>query len=342
MAEREYPYSQKITTVGGGAGQVTTLRGLVKYNAPGTITAIPGTWDSGGSTGEIRIKEGTLPAGDYVRCLLGLMRDEEQFKEAMLLLNDRSDGHPTRNIIANKAEKTHHGVIEGITALRKLFLISDWVVPVSTVDAHLNGDTKSGKNINGEHKIDGLKNDPNFHLNDSMFRIYFTYQIDANPKALEAIQTADKVILVAGSPRTSIFPHLLVRGIPEAILESSAKMVAVLNLMTTGGEDHDLGTATEWLKVFQYYLGDKEWINKKGRSRLEYLIVNEKPIEKEIVDFYEKSGQKLVNVGEAEIEECEKMAPGLTVVRGQLAHYDPYSHLLRHDPDVLAKTILEL
>lgn len=339
MAKRKYLYSQKIVSIGGGTGHFTWLRGVVKYNDPLFNAAVPATWDSGGSSGELRVEEGVLPPGDYMQCMLALMEDEEQLQEAFINLRDRSNGHPLVNLLAAQAEKSHHGVVGGIDSLKKLFLVHGQIIPVSLVDTNLKGNTRAGNNISREHEIDDLKNNPSFHLQDAIFRIYLDPPAEANPQAVKLILDADKIVWVAGSPRTSVIPHLLVKGIPEAVIKSQAKMIAVLNLMTTQGEDHDLDTASKWLKVFQYYLGDKEWIKKNGRSRLSYLVVNENHLDREILDYYKAQGQKPMEIDE---EECMKIAPGLKIIKAKLAHYDRYSHILRHDPDKLAKTVLEL
>jgi len=104
MCEKEYTYQQKTVSIGGGSGQFAWLRGVTKYNLPNYNTAIASTWDSGGKSEEDRISEGTLPQGDYLQCILGCMEDEEQFKEALIILRDRSGGHPLLHEMAAKSE----------------------------------------------------------------------------------------------------------------------------------------------------------------------------------------------------------------------------------------------
>ncbi|MFH0936809.1 MAG: 2-phospho-L-lactate transferase CofD family protein [Candidatus Daviesbacteria bacterium] len=331
--------AQKIVSIGGGTGHFTWLRGVVKCNEPQLNTAIVATWDSGRSSGQLRIQEGILPPGDYMQCLLALMENDGQLEEAFRILRDRSDvTHPLVNQFAAKAEKTHHGVEGGIEGLKKLFRVRGNIIPVSLIDTDLNAETKKGTSFAHEHEIDDMKNDP-IYLNDEILRIFLSPLPDANPKALQAIKEADKIVVAPGSPYTSIFPHLLVKNIPKAILNSSSKLVVVLNLMTTKGEDHHLTTASSWLKVFQYYLGDKEWIKKTGKSRINYLVVNENHIEKEVLNIYLHQGQKPVEI---DGDKCQKLAPGIKIVATNLVSYDRYSHLLRHDPVKLAKTILAL
>lgn len=332
-------YDQKVVSLGGGTGHFTWLRGAVKRNNPENITAIPATWDSGGSSGRLRVKEGVLPPGDYMQCLLALMESDDQLQEAIKILRDRSGGDPLVNLLATKAEKVHHSVERGIDGLRKLFIVMGKIIPVSLDDLDINTKTKYGRVIEKEDQIDSKKNEANFKLEDEISRTYFDTEAEVNPKALKAIQEADKIVIPPGSPYTSIFPHLHVTGIPQAIKSSKAELILTLNLMTTGGEDHHLYLASRWLRVYQYYLEDNEWIKQHGISRINYLIVNENHIDEEILEIYDTQGQKRVVVDE---QECMKAAPGLKIVSRDLASYDKYSHLLRHDPLRLAEAVLSL
>jgi len=334
-----YKYDQYITSLGGGTGHFTFLRGVVKLNNPEKITAIASTWDSGGSSGNLRVKEGTLPMGDYMQNIFGLMEDEEQLQEAIIILRDRSGGDPLVNLLASKAEKAHHGIEGGIEGLRRLFRIRGRVIPVNLVDTDLNAETRNGNVFTREHLIDHMGDDPRFVLQDELARIYLDPPVSANPRALEAIEQGDKVVFTAGSPFTSIFPHLLVEGVADAVLNSKSRLIAVLNLMTSNGEDRHLTTASRWLQVFQEYLGDHDWISKTNHSRIDYLIVNQNHFDERLLEFYLNQGQKPIKIDE---EECAKLAPGMKIISRNLVTYDHRAHLLRHDSIKLAQTILGL
>ena len=338
-SEKEYLYDQKCVFLGGGTGQLTALRGFVKLNTPSKLTAVAATWDSGGKSGDLRISEGILPPGDYLQCLLGLMDDDEQFRESIILLRDRSDGTPLGHLLASKAERAHHGVGLGIDGLRKLFKIKGSVLPVSLSDTDLHSETVQGVQFRREHNLDDLGENNQFSLLDEISRIYLVPQVDASIKVLASISEADKIIFPPGSPYGSIFPHLLIRNIPESIIQAKGQLILILNLMTTQGQDHHLAKASRWLSVFQYYLGDDEWIKQYGKSRINYLLVNENHINPEVLKIYENKGQKIVEVDK---DECEKIAPGLQIIQKNLVDYNRRLHLLRHDPLRLADTILSL
>jgi uncharacterized cofD-like protein len=55
------------------------------------------------------------------------------------------------------------------------------------------------------------------------------------PETLAAIEQADLITLGPGSLFTSVIPHFLVDGIPEALAASPALKVYFMNLMTQPG-----------------------------------------------------------------------------------------------------------
>src|SRR3989338_4695554 len=112
LQTKKYPHAQKIVTFGGGTGHFSLLRGLVELNQPELITAIVGTWDSGGSSGKLRTELGILPPGDMRQCLLALMEDPIQRQVAQRIFDDRLkdvsgplQGHSLGNLIAARLEQ---------------------------------------------------------------------------------------------------------------------------------------------------------------------------------------------------------------------------------------------
>lgn len=330
-------HQQKIVTLGGGTGHYSLLRGLVDYNEPELITAITGTWDSGGSSGRLRVEMGVLPSGDTRQCLLALMEDDAQRQVAQKLFNERFKdiegplkGHALGNLIQSQLQLLYQGADRGLDAARALFRVRAQIVPISLSDLQLNAKTVEGNILEGEALIDTRGEEKDFNEEDKISRIYFDSTADVNPKALEVIANADKIILSPGDLYTSILPHLLVNGVADAITSSSAKLVFVLNLMTKKGET-DSYRASDFLKSLIFYLGNGE--------KIDYIVTNENSITPEIEQLYAKEGQTIVKVDEAE---CKKHAPNAKIVKAGLAKYSPKEHLFRHDPEKLAEALLNL
>lgn len=330
-------FKQKLVTLGGGTGHFSILRGLIDFNDPELITAIVGNWDSGGSSGKLRTEMGILPPGDMRQCLLALMEDPLQRQVAQKLFDDRMadmpgplQGHSIGNLIAASLEKIYKGPDRGVEAERLLFRIRAKVLPVSLTDLHLMARLKNGQEIEGETNIDLRGKDKEIGKDEKILRVYFDTPADPNPDALKAIEEADRIIFAPGDLYTSILPHLLVNGLPEAIVKSKAKVILALNLMSKRGET-DGFKASDFLRTFIYHLGSD--------IRIDYMVANIDSLDKDILKIYKEEGQQPVDVDE---EECLKLAPGIKIIKTQLAAYHLKEHLLRHDPSLLAKAILEI
>lgn len=334
---KKYPYSKKIVTFGGGTGHFSLLRGLVELNEPDLITAIVGTWDSGGSSGRLRTELGVLPPGDIRQCLLALMEDPKQRQVAQKLFDDRLadipgplKGHSFGNLIAARLENIYKGPDRGVEAERLLFRIRGRVLPVSISELNLMAKLEGGEELDGESSIDLRSEGKHFNPKKKISRIYFDSAADPNPEAIQAISDAEVIIFSAGDLYTSLLPHLLVNGIKEAIETSNATVILVLNLMTKIGETDNF-KASDYLKAFNYYLGKNDVID--------FIIANSNGLDSEILKVYKKDRQKPVEIDD---EVCKKVSPGVKFVQKPLAVYHIREHLFRHAPGELAKTLLEV
>lgn len=334
---KKYQYQQKIVTFGGGTGHFSLLRGLVELNQPELISAVVGTWDSGGSSGRLRTELGVLPPGDIRQCLLALMEDPKQRQVAQKLFDDRLadiagplKGHSLGNLISARLEHIYKGADRSVEAERLLFRIRARVLPVSISELNLMAKLEGGEELDGETNIDLRGEKDDYDYKKKITRIYFETNADPNPEAIQAITDADLIVFSAGDLYTSVLPHLLVAGVKEAIEQSKAKVVLILNLMTKVGETDNF-KASDYLKSFSYYLGDKKGID--------VMIANSNGLDSEVLKVYKKDRQQPVKIDEAE---CKKIAPDIKIVEKPLAVYHIREHLFRHDPEELAKAILGL
>ncbi len=329
-------YNQKIVTFGGKTGQFQLLNGLKKYNNTSLITAVVGTWDSGGSSGILRSELGVLPPGDIRACLLALMEDDEQQKIAQRLFDDRLTevvgplkGHSLGNLIGVRLDHIFHGQDRGTDAERSLFRVNAQVLPATLTDLNLIGMTKNGIEIDGETNIDNRKNHTDFDPKDKIARIYFSTRADSNPRALKAIKDADKIIFAPGDLYTSILPHLLVDGVAEAIQKSHAKVYFVLNLIEKVGET-DYYKASDFVKALVFYLGSPK--------RLDFIVANNAKFDPETIKVYEGEKKRAVELDETM---CRKVVPNVKIIKAKLGEYLKKAHLLRHNSKNLALAILD-
>ena len=332
----KYKYSQKIVTFGGKSGHFQLLNGLKKFNDTSKITAVVGTWDSGGSSGVLRSELGVLPPGDIRACVLALMEDDEQQRVAQRLFDDRLreavgplKGHSLGNLIGVRLDHIFHGQDRGTDAERALFRVRVQVLPATLTDLNLVAVTKNGKEIDGETNIDTRSKKDGFSRNDGLTRIYFGTQADSNPRVIKAIKNADKIVFAPCDLYTSVLPHLLIPGVAEAINKSKAKVYFVLNLTTKSGET-DRYKASDYVKALTYYLGNPK--------RLNFLVANTGKFDPEIVKLYKNEGKEAT---ELDGVKCLKLSPDVRIIKTKLGEYLKKAHLLRHDPVKLAIAILK-
>ena len=314
---------KKIVVVGGGTGNHTTLSGL-KYEDC-DLTAVVAMTDSGGSSGRLRAELGQLPPGDIRQCLVALAPDDRSSALMARLLDYRFNagsglnGHSFGNLFLTALTEITGNTATAIEEASRMLSIRATVLPVTLSKSTLVACLKDGSNVVGEANIDQRSE----NLDVPIDYVYLEPKAYAYPPVLEAIETADAIIMGPGDIYTSILPNLLVEDVSEAIKSSNALKICLCNLMTKRGES-DGFKASDFVNLIREYLGTT--------SPLDYLVVNSAPYPERLLQRYSSSGQYPVDV---DLTECSKMVRN--VVRESLLSAGVY---LRHDPHALASTIM--
>ncbi|GAB6100149.1 YvcK family protein [Halanaerocella petrolearia] len=308
----------KIVVVGGGTGLSTLLRGLKKYTT--NITALVTVADDGGSSGMLRDELGVLPPGDIRNCLVALA-DTEPLMEKLFQyrFNKGTDlkGHSFGNLFIATMSEILGDFEEGVKASSDVLAIRGQVLPATLEDVTLSAQLKDGTVIEGESQIPEAK---------GKIEQVFINPIDSDPlpEAVEAIQDADAIILGPGSLYTSVLPNLLVKKLSETIKDSQALTTYVCNVMTQPGET-DNYTASDHVQAIYDHI-DSEI--------MDYVLVNNEEIESDLIEKYAEEGSEPVEVDLDKLKE-----QGLEVVQEGMINQ---SDLVRHNPDKLAKVIMDL
>lgn len=320
--------AKNIVCVGGGTGTFVVLSGLKRYCTPVAVVSMA---DSGGSTGRLRDEFGVLPPGDVRRALVALS-SEEKALTLRRLFSYRFDklgslyGHNFGNLFLTALSDILGGEDKAISEAGKLLGIKGQVFPVTLEDTQLLARYESGKEILGERSIDSVSDD----TNGGIERLSLVPEVQIFKGAKGAFLSADLIILGPGDLFTSIIPNLLVGGVPNAIADSGAKLVYIVNLMTKKGQTNGF-SAKDHPKTVEKYLGKK----------FDFILMNNAPIPEEVWRLYEAEGGFPV---EDDLE-------GERVIRGDFLSerfYEAQSgdtvqrSLLRHDPEKLARVLLSL
>ncbi|MBN1584738.1 YvcK family protein [Candidatus Uhrbacteria bacterium] len=317
---------KKIVTIGGGTGQFGLLSGLKRY--PVELTAIVAMSDDGGSTGVLRDELGVLPPGDVRQCLVALSESDQVMRELFSYRygNGVLEGHSFGNLFLSTLEKMTGSFEEAVAVAGKVLAIRGQVIPVTTENVTL----VCGDGCRGQSAVDGsvLRDRAGLRLDP---------EANANPKAIEAIERADLVVIGPGNLYCSVIPNFLAKGLPEAIGRSKARVVYNCNLMNKAGH-------TDGYTVIDHVGEIERFV---GRGRVDFVTYNNRlPSNRDILERYGEEGKSLVPVASLDEDFGETTFRPLPadLVSGERFVQKPGDPLrrtlIRHDADALAALII--
>lgn len=312
----------RVVSIGGGTGSHVVLTGLRRLGIqPAAVVSVA---DSGGSSGRLRDEFGHLPPGDVRQCLVALMPDDHQSLLLRQLFSYRFDrgeglnGHSFGNLFLTALMEITGSFERAIAVAAELLKIDGRVLPVSLGRTDLCARLKDGSTLCGEGMIDQRG-----AAGAGVDYVYLDPRVFVNPEAKAAILEADLVVLGPGDLYTSVIPPLLVEGVVEALRETAAKRVYVVNIMTKPGES-DGYRAIDFVEAIQEYLGG---------APLDGVVVNSGQPSNRVLSRYQSQGQELVVPDVGECSDGPRVVCRDLVTSGML---------VRHDPDRLAATLVEL
>lgn len=317
---------KKVVTIGGGTGSYIILRGLKLFTLD--ITAVVTMFDSGGSTGILRDEFGVLPPGDVRRCILALsegpraeiLRKLFAFRFESKNGTSSLGGHSFGNLLLVALTSIYGSDIEGIKKASELLDIKGKVLPVSLDKAHIVATIEDGTVIEGETNIDIPKHDGNLKITN----LSLTPDAHLYEETREAILEADTIVICPGDLYSSIMPNLVVKGMPEALQESTAKKVLVAPLMSKWGETNGFKVSDIARELCEY----------GGISMFDYVICNTKKPEAEFLAAYAEEKKEPIEIDKSNLETYTT-----EIILGDFASE---SDLARHDSDKVAKVLAEL
>ena len=311
----------KIVVIGGGTGLSTMLRGLKYYTS--NITAIVTVADDGGGSGDLREDLGILPPGDIRNCILALADTEPLMEELLQYrfkegrLKDQSFG----NLFLAAMDGISENFEEAVKKMSSVLAVTGKVVPVTLEDMVLRAKLKNGSIVDGESNIP-LES---IRQKSPIDRIMIDPKdAKALVDSVEAIRTADAIILGPGSLYTSVIPNLLVKDIGEAIKKTSAIKIYVSNIMTQPGETDDYDVVDHVKAI----------INHSYDGIVDYVIANAGEIGKELEEKYLEESSKLVTKDKKELAKLNVKLIESNLVKTTKG-------LIRHDSEKLASVIVE-
>jgi uncharacterized cofD-like protein len=234
----------RAVALGGGHGLQATLSALRRITAD--VTAVVTVADDGGSSGRLRRELGMLPPGDLRKALAALAEADHgslwpELFEHRFAGDGALSGHAVGNLVLAGLLDLVGDPVAMLDHACRLLGVRGRVLPMSceSLDMEadvvgLDGDAQAIRTIRGQVAIAMTPG------RVKKVRLYATNgrwgPPTACPQAVRAVREADVVLLGPGSWFTSVLPHLLVPELHEALLETPARRLVVLNLVPQPGE----------------------------------------------------------------------------------------------------------
>ena len=315
-------HAPRIAVIGGGTGLSTMLRGLKKLSRD--ITAIVTVADDGGGSGMLREDLGMPPPGDVRNCIQALANTEPIMEKllAYRFTEGRLKGQSFGNLFLAALNGMSDTFDEAVRRMSDVLAITGRVLPVTNENVYLAAEFSDGSEAVGESHIADFKKGTDKRI--ARVRLIPDCP-EALPASIRAIEEADLIVLGPGSLYTSIIPNLLVDGVAEAVCESDAVKLYIMNVMTQDGETEGY-TGADHIRALQKHAG----------SRLFSLcLANSMELPEEVLARYRLWGAEQTVLDEGAIAEL-----GVELMTAPVA--DVRDGLVRHHPHMLAREIMRI
>jgi uncharacterized cofD-like protein len=227
-----------VVALGGGHGLAVTLRAL--RGVTDQLTAIVGMADDGGSSGRLRRDMGTPPPGDLRMALAALCGDDVWGRTWSSVVQHRFSagelaGHAMGNLLITSLWEQTGDVVAGLDWVAALLGAHGRVLPVCSEGVQIVAEVRDAP---GHPCTSQVRGQSEVAVTEGTVLSISLEPPDppARPESIEAISQAEAIIMGPGSWYTSVLAGLLVPGIHDAIVTSTATRILVLNLVAQPGE----------------------------------------------------------------------------------------------------------
>ena len=304
----------RVVVMGGGHGMSTLLRGMKNHTY--NLTAIVTVADDGGSSGKLRQNLGILPPGDIRNCLAALSNDEAlltQLFQYRFTDDSGLGGHSFGNLFISALADVTGSFEEAVAESGRVLSVHGEVLPATLHDVRLVADVQV-PNVVNQVRVKGESSIP--ETPGRVRRVYLEpNNPPAFPPAIQAILAADLLVVGPGSLYTSILPNLLVPDLLAALRATRALKIYVVNIATQPGETSTYGLS-EHVSVLEEHI--------QG-GLFDVIVCNNR------YDGVLPNGVEWVNIDE--------LAADYPLYATDLVDVE---HPWRHDPEKLAKTLMDL
>lgn len=222
----------RVVALGGGHGLAASLRAARSY--AGSLAGVVSLGDDGGSSGRLRSELRVAPPGDLRRCLSALASDESLLVRSLEHRFDEGtlQGHPIGNLLLTGLATVAGDLQDAIDEVGRLVGAAGRIFPASEVPVTLIADSNRGT-LAGQVTIERADGIGNLRFDPA--------DPPTSAAAIEAIRSADQLIIGPGSLFTSVLATTVVPGIRQALADSRGTRVFVANVANEKGDARGFG-----------------------------------------------------------------------------------------------------
>jgi len=319
----------RVVALGGGTGLSMVLRGLKEFVASSKkdkigrpisdLAAIVTVTDDGGSSGRLRREYRVLPPGDIRNCMVALSKDEHllgKLFQYRFPAGRGLAGHSFGNLFLTALTNVTGDFPQAVRVSAQVLAIRGRIFPSTAQNVTLEADLEDGKIVHGETNISRSRK--------SIRKVRLVpRRVRALPEALQAIGSADLILVGPGSLYTSIIPNLLIEKVVQAIKRSPATCVYIANLMTQPGETQHYSVADHIRAIYEH----------TGRGLFDFVVINRSRVPSSLLRRYRAQDAEPVDPS---FDELDRMK--VSYVTGDLLHD---RGVVRHDQRRLARLLLD-
>lgn len=300
-----------IVVIGGGTGLGPVLKGLKNYT--NNITAIVTVSKYG---------KDKLPTEDIKSSIISLAKNSSEMEKIMNYKPNKNSKSNFGDIFLAGARENFGDFAQSIEKVSDIFSIVGKILPVTTDEMKICAELENGMTVENKDKIAETVYDKVTKIN----RVYLNpSNCKITPGVIDAIKSADAIIIGPGSLYMNVIPNLLIRNVAKTIRDSNAFKIYISNIMTEPGntDDYDVSEHIEAI------------VEHAGHKIIDYCICDNGDIIPEFLRKYNKAGSSLVNIDTPKLR-----GKGIRVIKEDVSCID--GEYIRHNPEALAKVIIEL
>ena len=312
------PTGPRVVALGGGHGLASTLRAARLY--AGQVSAVVSVADDGGSSGRLRQIAGIPAPGDLRRCLVAMAEDDSLWSRAFEYRFPSGDleGHALGNLLIAGLANVTGDFGQALHVAASLLGSVGKVLPATSVPVVLKADV-AGTEVVGQSNVsesDGAISSVSIVPPDA----------PVPDEVLDAIATADQVVIGPGSLFTSVLAVCAVPGIRSALAQQTkARVIYVCNLRPQHPETSNFTAADHLRAVLDHGVP------------VDVMVANADPTTTDLTATQATTATHATTATTAPLDQPAQVH-GVTTIFAPISNADASAH----DPGLLALTLRTL